>query len=62
MLDLRVDDHADPLAELGRLEVVARERWVHFRRLMPSREHPSGLTDRADIEARIAQSIASGYE
>ncbi len=30
-LDLRVDDHADPLAELERLERVSRERWVHFR-------------------------------
>src|SRR6202035_1446144 len=26
-LDLRVDDHADPLAELERLENVSRERW-----------------------------------
>ena len=25
-LDLRVDDHADPLAELARLELVSRER------------------------------------
>ena len=36
--NLRVDDHADPLAELARLEEVARERWVHFRRLMPAME------------------------
>src|SRR5206468_3486864 len=28
-LDLRVDDHTDPLAELSRLEAVSRERWVH---------------------------------
>ena len=32
LYDLRVDDHADPLAELARLEEVARQRWVHFRR------------------------------
>ncbi len=62
LLDLRVDDHIDPLTELSRLEGVARERWVHFRRFMPSREHPAGLTDRADLDARIAQSIAEGYE
>ena len=37
LYDLRVDDHADPLAELARLEEVARQRWVHFRRQMPSR-------------------------
>ena len=35
-LDLRVDDHADPLAELERLEAVSRERWVHFRQFLPT--------------------------
>jgi uncharacterized Ntn-hydrolase superfamily protein len=62
LLDLRVDDHADPLAELERLEAVARERWVHFRRLMPSREDAVGLTNRAELEDHIARSIAEGYE
>jgi uncharacterized Ntn-hydrolase superfamily protein len=62
LLDLRVDDHPDPLAELARLEQVARERWIHFRRLIPSRERPAGLTDRSDLEERIAQSISEGYE
>jgi uncharacterized Ntn-hydrolase superfamily protein len=62
LYDLRVDDHPDPLAELARLEQVARERWVHFRRQMPSRERPVGLIDRGDLEALIAQSIAEGYE
>src|SRR4029453_17953533 len=36
-LDLRVDDHPDPLAELERLEKVSRERFVHFMRMLPSR-------------------------
>jgi uncharacterized Ntn-hydrolase superfamily protein len=62
LYDLRVDDHADPLGELIRLEAVARERWVHFRRQMPSRARPSGLTDRAPLEDLIARSIAEGYE
>jgi uncharacterized Ntn-hydrolase superfamily protein len=62
LYDLRVDDHADPLAELTRLEQVARERWVHYRRQMPSRARPSGLTDRAELEDLIARSIAEGYE
>src|SRR6202007_3354599 len=48
LYDLRVDDHADPLAELARLEEVARQRWVHFRRQMPRRAKPSGLTDRGE--------------
>ena len=62
LYDLRVDDHTDPLGELARLEEVARQRWVHFRRQMPSRKRPSGLIDRSGIEALIAQSIAEGYE
>ena len=62
LYDLRVDDHADPLAELARLLEVARERWVHFRRWMPSRENPSGLVDRSGLEALVARSIAEGYE
>jgi uncharacterized Ntn-hydrolase superfamily protein len=53
-LDLRVDDHADPLAELERLELVSRERWVHFARFLPTRKNPAGITDRATIDAAIA--------
>ncbi len=56
-LDLRVDDHADPLAELERLEQVSRERWVHFRQYLPSRENPAGITDRETIDAGIEASI-----
>ena len=58
-LDLRVDDHADPLAELERLERVSRERWAHFRKFLPTRERPSGITDRATIDAGIEQALAS---
>ena len=56
-LDLRVDDHADPLAELDRLEQVSRERWVHFRKYLPSRANPAGITDRETIDAGIEASI-----
>ena len=58
-LDLRVDDHIDPLAELERLESVSRERWVHFRKYLPSRKNPAGITDRAIIDAGIAAAIES---
>ena len=57
-LDLRVDDHSDPLAELERLERVSRERWVHFREFLPTRKNPAGITDRATIEAGIATASA----
>jgi uncharacterized Ntn-hydrolase superfamily protein len=59
-LDLRVDDHADPLAELERLEAVSRERWVHFRRFLPTRKNPAGITDRATIDAGVEAGIAGG--
>jgi uncharacterized Ntn-hydrolase superfamily protein len=58
-LDLRVDDHTDPLAELERLEAVSRERWVHFRQFLPSRKNPAGVTDRAVIDASIAAALES---
>ena len=58
-LDLRVDDHGDPLAELERLEQVSRERWVHFRQYLPTRRNPAGITDRETIDAGIEASIAS---
>jgi uncharacterized Ntn-hydrolase superfamily protein len=57
-LDLRVDDHADPLAELERLERVSRERWVHFRLFLPTRQNPAGITDRATIDAGIEAATA----
>jgi uncharacterized Ntn-hydrolase superfamily protein len=58
VLDLRVDDHTDPLSELERLEQVSRERWVHFRQFLPTRENPAGVTDRAIIDATIEAAIA----
>jgi uncharacterized Ntn-hydrolase superfamily protein len=57
-LDLRVDDHVDPLTELERLEQVSRERWVHFRQFLPTRKNPAGITDRATIDASIEAAIA----
>ena len=54
-LSLRVDDHADPLAELERLERISRERFVHFMRVLPTRNDPVGVTDRGVIESKLAQ-------
>ncbi|MGJ5180559.1 DUF1028 domain-containing protein [Bradyrhizobium oligotrophicum] len=55
-LDLRVDDHADPLSELARLEAVSRRHWGVFRQFMPTRDNPAGITDRAIIDAGLAAS------
>jgi uncharacterized Ntn-hydrolase superfamily protein len=58
-LDLRVDDHPDPLAELERLERVSREHWIHFRKFLPRRRDPVGTTDRAVINAAIEKALAA---
>lgn len=58
LLDLRVDDHVDPLRELERLEAVSREHWVPFRDFMPTRNNPAGTSDRATIDAGIAAAAA----
>src|SRR6185312_6081925 len=60
-LDLRVDDHPDPLAELDRLEQMSRTHWMVFRRFLPSHRDRVGVTDRGVIEAAIleAQRAAS---
>jgi uncharacterized Ntn-hydrolase superfamily protein len=59
MLDLRVDDHTDPLDELDRLERISRERWVPFRQFLPSRANPAGVTDRGVIEAGVEAALAA---
>ena len=54
-LDLRVDDHAEPLVELRRLYRKAHERFVPFMRCAPSRARPWGELDRARIEEEIGR-------
>ncbi len=53
-LNIRADDHADPLEELRRLYAVAGERYLHVAETMATREKPSGMIDRREIDARIA--------
>lgn len=58
-LDLRVDDHADPLSELRRLWAVAQERYIHVAEIMPTAECFSGAPDRRDIDAKILAAEAA---
>ena len=58
-LDLRVDDHADPLGELRRLHAMSLERFQPFVECLPSEARPAGITDRAVIEEHIARFQAS---
>jgi uncharacterized Ntn-hydrolase superfamily protein len=52
-LDLRVDDHAEPIAELQRLYEKSLERYQPFTACLPSRRRPAGITNRSVIEAEI---------
>lgn len=54
-LDIRADDHPDPLAELRRLHRVSLERYAVFRRHMAGRHDPVGTLDRTVIDAAIAR-------
>ena len=54
-LDLRVDDHAEPLAELRRLYEKSLERFQPFVACLPSHARPAGITDRAVIEDEVAR-------
>lgn len=52
-LDLRVDDHAEPITELLRLYDKSLERYQPFTACLPSKARPAGLTDRSQIEAEV---------
>lgn len=54
-LDLRVDDHVDPIPELWRLYAKSFERYQALLHCLPSQARPSGVTDRAEVEAAIAR-------
>ena len=52
-LDLRVDDHPEPIVELRRLYEKSLDRFQPFVACLPRRNDPAGVTDRAVIEAAI---------
>ena len=58
-LDIRVDDHAEPIAELHRLYAVSLDRFQPFVACLAGRHDGVGLIDRDAIEARIADFHAS---
>lgn len=54
-LDLRVDDHPDPVAELRRLYEEAKKEFIPFQQFLPTAAQPAGVYDRAIIDRIIAQ-------
>jgi uncharacterized Ntn-hydrolase superfamily protein len=58
-LDLRVDDHAEPVQELHRLYDVSLQRFQPFTACLPGRHDPAGVLERSRIEAHIERFHAS---
>jgi uncharacterized Ntn-hydrolase superfamily protein len=54
-LDIRVDDHPDPVAELRRLYEESKAEYLPFKDKLPSAANPHGLYGKALTEAIIAQ-------
>jgi len=52
-LDIRVDDHAEPLQELRRLYAEARRMYLVFAQFLPTARNPSGIHDRTVINAEV---------
>jgi uncharacterized Ntn-hydrolase superfamily protein len=54
-LDIRTDDHPDPIVELRRLYQVSQERFAVFRRFLAGADSPCGVFDRVVIDDAIAR-------
>ena len=61
-LDLRVDDHAEPIVELQRLYRKSLERYQPFIACLAGRHDSVGLLDRTEIEARVERFHAGRYQ
>ena len=60
-LDIRADDHPDPIRELRRLYRVSQERFAVFRRFLPGADSPGGVFDRRVIDAAIRRDRGAVY-
>jgi uncharacterized Ntn-hydrolase superfamily protein len=56
-LDLRVDDHPEPLVELRRLYEIGKRRHIPFSRAFASEQRPFGVTDRQLIERFVVANM-----
>jgi uncharacterized Ntn-hydrolase superfamily protein len=60
-VDLRVDDHIDPVAELRRLWELHRRTLLPFMTMFPTKSNPAGVYDWAEWE-RVLQEITQKEE
>jgi uncharacterized Ntn-hydrolase superfamily protein len=54
-LDIRVDDHPDPVVELRRLFEESKKEYLPFKQFLPTRSRPAGIYDRAVIDRIVAE-------
>jgi uncharacterized Ntn-hydrolase superfamily protein len=54
-IDVRADDHSEPLSELRRLLAVSEERFALFRKAMPTEQSFAGMLDRTPLDEAIAK-------
>jgi uncharacterized Ntn-hydrolase superfamily protein len=57
-LDLRVDDHPDPLVELRRLYTECQVEYMLFKDKLPTAANPAGMYGKALTEAIVADQAA----
>jgi uncharacterized Ntn-hydrolase superfamily protein len=58
-IDLRVDDHLDPVPELRRIFTEAHKEYLPFKQFLPTEARPAGIYDRQIIDNIIAQQAAN---
>ena len=61
-LDLRVDNHPDPLKEMRRLVHESTRRFTTFRTFLATRQNPAGFFDRPVMDKAVAASEAAVKE
>lgn len=61
-LDLRVDDHPDPVVELRRLYEECKREFIPFQQFLPTAAQPAGIYDRKIIDEIIAQQAANDQQ
>jgi len=61
-LDIRVDDHPDPVVELRRLFEESKREYLPFKQFLPTRARPAGIYDRAIIDRIIAEQAQGDQE
>ena len=58
-LDLRVDDHPDPVVELRRIYEEAKKEYLPFKQVLPTAAQPAGIYEGQVLEDILARQAAN---